>query len=50
MKPNPFRCSDGFCGQEDCARCHPEYLDDSKDEDQEFIDKMLDELFGPEEE
>lgn len=23
-KPRPFKCSDGLCGQEDCARCHPE--------------------------
>ncbi len=19
----PYRCSDGFCGYEDCQRCHP---------------------------
>lgn len=21
--PRRFRCSDGFCGQDDCARCRP---------------------------
>lgn len=22
-KPRPFRCSDGYCGATDCARCYP---------------------------
>jgi hypothetical protein len=20
----PFKCPDGYCGQEDCQKCHPE--------------------------
>ena len=23
-EPARFRCSDGMCGADDCARCHPE--------------------------
>lgn len=23
-RPRGFRCSDGYCGQLDCNRCHPE--------------------------
>ena len=23
-EPERFRCSDGMCGADDCARCHPE--------------------------
>lgn len=23
-EPYNFKCSDGYCGQEDCLRCHPE--------------------------
>jgi hypothetical protein len=41
----PFRCCDGFCGQEDCARCHPEYLDGLDEDFDEQLDRLLDELF-----
>jgi len=31
-----YRCSDGFCGALDCARCYPHGVDDGEeDEEQE---------------
>jgi hypothetical protein len=42
----PFRCSDGLCGQEDCLRCHPEYVDDLRDDSFDVeLDALLDEVF-----
>ena len=25
MPKKQYRCSDGFCGADDCTRCHPEW-------------------------
>lgn len=35
----PFRCHDGFCGAEDCERCHPEAFVEGG----EFYDEVFDE-------
>ena len=28
MAPNGYACSDGYCGAEDCRRCHPEQFEE----------------------
>ena len=32
---NRFRCSDRFCGAEDCSNCHPEILIKTNNEEEE---------------
>lgn len=35
-EPERFRCSDGLCGADDCARCHP----DGDEPDDDPSDRM----------
>lgn len=38
-KPRPFRCSDGYCGATDCARCYPG-IDHNRRDDDEIVDLL----------
>ena len=34
-----YRCKDGFCGADDCSRCHPEWVpnnESEEDDDEEY--------------
>lgn len=36
--PKPYRCVDGMCGAEDCARCRPSSYDAYEDDDDDNDD------------
>ena len=38
MPKKQYRCSDGFCGADDCTRCHPEWQGyEPEDDDQDAV-------------